>query len=60
MGCVAFGRSLVRRAQGRWNGADATFDGVAGRYGLPWDQAEVVRERAARRVYLAPPRTRRR
>ena len=49
VGRIAFARGHVLSAQGKWSDADAAFDealAVARRYGLPWDEAEVLHERA--------------
>jgi class 3 adenylate cyclase len=54
VGRVAFARGLVAGAQSKWSDAEAAFDealAVARRYGLPWDEAEVLHERA--RMHLA-------
>jgi class 3 adenylate cyclase/predicted negative regulator of RcsB-dependent stress response len=54
VGRVAFARGQVLSAQGTWSDAAAAFDealAVARRYGLPWDEAEVLHERA--RLHLA-------
>jgi class 3 adenylate cyclase len=48
-GRVALARSIVLSAQHKFGDAEATFEealAVARRYGLPWDEAEVLRERA--------------
>jgi class 3 adenylate cyclase/tetratricopeptide (TPR) repeat protein len=52
-GRLAFARSILLSAQHSWADAETAFDeALAGarRYGLPWDEAEVLRERA--RMYL--------
>jgi class 3 adenylate cyclase/tetratricopeptide (TPR) repeat protein len=61
-GRIAFARGLVVGAQGKWSDAEAAFDealAVARRYGLPWDEAEVLHERARMHLDRGAPGDRR-
>jgi len=53
-GLVALARGVVASAEQNWDEAETAFEeavAVARRYGLPWDEADALHERA--RMYLA-------
>jgi len=48
-GLVALGRGVVAAAEQNWSEADEAFDealAIARQYGLPWDEADALHERA--------------
>ena len=53
-GLLALAEGVARGVQGRWSDAEEAFEralAVARKYGVPWDEADALHERA--RMYLA-------
>jgi len=53
-GLIATARGVVRTAEANWTEAEHAFDeavAIARRYGIPWDEADALQERA--RMHLA-------